>query len=472
MSFSLADLSAVTTNPDTAAIVSTANLAPVAGEGSRILPATYAASGDTDRKNGHSNPQGPAFSYDVPYLTSDRATPGVHLKLDKQGDPRRTDSVVVDSIGSAATRQENALWALRDTLDLPGIVLVDSEDADIDADLAAAWAAIDGKKGKATIPDEIKEAFNTRIRQEMVLGSDNSSWTLAHRHVDGAIRHGLDPARGTSVWEPTDDPVSLYQRIITAGGANLADLLNLSPNSVLYGYWLSSSAPVRHKLARAITTETTGYGAARANYGATRSQPWPADNTLRTSSASEMQVMDPKGSDPVWKKPAELGLSTIPSWNNNTVNCESILSTSQVSLNHLRRTLTASDVYTGNPHSKEAVEAVVTALTALGLLGRALTTENGFLRSGCDLIDDGLVYSAVSRRGDSLLDIPDTSAELLPVAVEALDAARDHGLLLGERTTVELSSRVRQIFLGSYINSALGKLDNDNDADVATDADD
>lgn len=445
MSFTLSDLRRIVLNRDVAALTATSDLVPTAGRGARIAPATYAA--DKDDKKAFAG--GVALTESA-ILRSIGDDGRADVVRDESGRPALGPVAVVDSVGSATTRAENALWALRDVLDLPGIVYV-AEDDDVVA------AAIDKALSSASVegPDAPDSVDQSELAAAIADALDPtragvSSWTLPHRHVDGAIRHGLVNATGDRVW---DGHGELYRRIISAGPRNLLDLLKLSPNSVLYGFWLSSGAPVAHKLPRSMTSETMAYNASRVTYGATRAATWEAHADVQTDDVGRVHIgkKEKKG----YKKPSEIGVSAVPSTAHNTVTCSDIISTGTLSLANLRRTLAASQDMTD-----EQRDAAAVALAALGILGHLLVQDNGYLRSGCDLFAESTVWETVAR-GDAagiVDDMPACADEFLPVAIEALGAARSVGALgsAADRVEVRMSERLRNIFVTSYTKLALG----------------
>ena len=445
MTFTLSDLRKIVLDRDVAAVVATSDLVPTAGRGARIAPATYAGSSS---KAPGAFAGGVALTDNALLRTvADDGT--ADLARNADGTPRTGPVAVVDSVSATATRAENALWALRDELDLPGIVYV-AEDDEVVAEAVDAALSAATKSG----PDAPGDIDTSELASSIARALDPtvagvSSWTLSHRHVDGAIRHGLVADTGDHVWDGHGD---LYRRIISAGPRSLLDLLTLSPNSVLYGFWLASGAPVAHKLPRSITSEIIGYDARRTVYGATRAATWEAHSDVYTDDKGNLSVgKAPKG----YKKPSELGVSAVPSSSENTVVCSDIIGTATLSLSNLRRTLAAS-----SDMSDEQRDAAAVALAALGMLGHLLTLDNGYLRSGCDLVDETTVWETVGRRGARAVDasIPVDAEEFLPVAREALDAARGVGAFgsAADRVEVRMSERLRTIFVTSYAKLALG----------------
>ena len=120
----------------------------------------------------------------------------------------------------------------------------------------------------------------------------------------------------------------------------------------------------------------------------------------------------------------------------------------------------ALDIATPASFAVGTVLSAAVALAALGMLGHLLTLDNGYLRSGCDLVDETTVWETVGRRGARVVDasIPVDAEEFLPVVREALDAARGVGAFgsAADRVEVRMSERLRTIFVTSYAKLALG----------------
>lgn len=389
---------------------------PINGSGAPIAPVTYAAS--TSRTQPIA--AGPAFNEET--VTRTAGAEGFHQIVETKNGAVIGSSVIVDSVGSQARRGQNALWAQRDILNLPGICLNASSDESqklVEQVFNEQLKAITGKdksleeRARAYLPGFLDTYKN----------GDPSSWTFPHGHADAWLRTSIDPETGKPVWAGGE----LYETIISAGLTNVTPLMMLSPNSLLYGFWLSIGAPIAHKQARSISSEIIGYDAKRMWRSATKGSPYQTSNRSQLTvdqATGNMTLDDGLAAKPDAKKsPSHAGFGTIPtSWSNKTVTCADILGTSTVSFAGLR-----SAVAQDRSLSDEQRNAAVAALAALGIYGRALTASDGFLRSGCDLIDVSNVWGIRRRgtRGAELIDMPNEASDLLPIVTETLDHARE-----------------------------------------------
>lgn len=402
---------------NTAVLVNDIAFHPVAGQGAPIEPATYAASAPRSL----SHEAGPAFTERT--VTRTVGPDGFHRVVEVGDAPLIDASVIVASVGDQARRDQNALWDCRDELDLPGIYL--AVDTDETQQLATDVFNSQLKAIKGSDKNELMARAQTYlpIFLDSLKYGEPSSWTLPHSHADAWLRTAIDPETGEPVWAGGQ----LYESIISAGPTNITQLLRLSPNSLLYGFWLSIGAPIAHKQARSITSEIIGYQAKRMWRSATKGSPYQVTNRSQMAVnplTGKIDLKDGLVDKPDPKKaPSHAGFGTIPtSWTNKTVTCVDILGTSTVSFAGLRAAVAQDRRLTA-----EQRDAAVAALAALGIYGRALTTANGFLRSGCDLIDVSNVWG-IRRRGTSeteLLEIPTSTEELLPIVRETLDHARE-----------------------------------------------
>ena len=169
----------------------------------------------------------------------------------------------MNSLGAEATRIETAIIENEDLLGvkLPGIFL-DHEKTSDEKLLEVATKAL--KKRKDTAP--YGERFLAEMLRNDLRQAEASTWVTSRRHADAYIRHSeID---GKQIWADRDSEV---YRIITNASVDRADLLfRYFPNSALFGFWLSSVAPRRHKLARSLSSVMTGYDAHDIAYGATK----------------------------------------------------------------------------------------------------------------------------------------------------------------------------------------------------------
>lgn len=443
----LSEFTDLLATPGLSGLTLTADLEPVAGTGTPILPATYIS--DTPTKV--------ALTLGGPHRVFDPATGSAVIDRNPDGTARACDSVVVSSIAAQVTRAETSLWSLRDALGLSGIVVDSPGDEIQDEVFDKAWKVVTKNLNGAVYDKDI-----TRANLDRALaghGDELSSWTLAHRHVDALIRRANDPARDLDpVWTPTDDPSSLYQRIISAGPNNLVDLMTFSPNSVLYGFWLSSSAPQYHKLARSTGGEIIGYGARHHEVGTTNATPMPAMSSVLTNNKGDIQI----GKGPAgYARPSELNIGVTPVSADGSALyvCDNILSTSWLSVNALRRTLT-----TGGFTDPDQLAAAHTALSALGVLGAALVVEDTMIRSTCDLVPTGVSWSTVGRSGRQLTELSVDTPDLIDLATQAVDHAVDLGVMSRQRPRVEIGPRAWGIFVASHIQQLMKNDTTEGDA--------
>ena len=428
------------------ALSGTSDLVPTTGEGSPISPATFAATKDGPFKGG------PAITDNVPQRTVDPETGLATVLRDPMTNaPITGTSAPVDTVFAQSTRGENNLWDLAapDKLDLPGITFNVPDEGTISAAVKKNYNSVIGSKNAT--PVQTLEAATEIVTNELkAIVPTMSSWTLSHRHVDGVIRSATD-ADGNVIWHDGGD---VYNKLAAAGPRNLRDLLLFSPNSVLFGYW-ASTLPIRHRLARNFSSTVTGYGARRLLGGSTKSTPFDISSHLEVNESGNVSY---KGKGTVAEKlrPSNWGLGAVPtSGATNQIVCDSIIGDVTVSTAQLRRVLHGSvDL------SDEQADSATIALTALGLLAHTLILENGFYRSGCDLIDRSTVWRALNRGGATdLIELPTTSAELIPVVREALDSARKVGAFgsADNRIAVDMGPTMLNAVAASYLEQLVKK---------------
>lgn len=435
--FSLATLTDLTLNSVT--LSATAELTPTAGEGAPVAPPTFAAG-----KGPGSHPGGPAITENtIQRFVDSSGIPQVR-RAPTTGAPLLGSSVLMDSVFSQSTRGESALWNLRDELDLPGIVFNKPEDSDIEEAVSKQYDKVTGGKSKTT-PVQNPDAAVKLVAEEMkAVIPSMSSWTLSHRHVDGVIRSAVTDG-GKTIWH---DGGELYDRLVAAGPQALIDLLHLSPNSVLFGFW-ASSLPVRHRLARSFTSTVTGYGAHRMAGGALKATPFDISSHLEISDSGEVKYTA-KPNDK--RRPSNWGLGAVPAGGSNLVTCDSIIGDAAVAVGQLRRILHNSNL-TDEQSDKAAV-----ALTGLGMLAHNLVLEDGFYRSGCDLVDQRTTWRSVHRGRTEQFNVPDTGT-LIEVVREALADARSVNALgsASDRVTLDLGPTMLEAVVASYIEQMVKK---------------
>ncbi|WP_291473970.1 type I-U CRISPR-associated protein Cas7 [Corynebacterium sp.] len=422
----------------------TSDLIPTTGEGSPVSPATFAAAKDGSFKGG------PAITDNIPQRIVDPATGLATVLRDPATNaPITGTSAPVDTVFAQSTRGENSLWDLADVLDLPGITFNTPAKETIDDAVKKNYTSVIGKK--TATPVQTLEAATRIVTDEIeAIVPTMSSWTLSHRHVDGVIRSATD-ADGNVIWH---DGGEVYNKLAAAGPRNLRGLLFFSPNSILFGYW-ASTLPIRHRLARNFTSTVTGYGARRLLGGSTKATPFDISSRLEVRDTGDVRYLDGKTISEKLR-PSNWGLGAVPtSGATNQIVCDTIIGDAAVATAQLRRVLRGSTDLTD-----EQADAATVALTALGLLAHILILENGFYRSGCDLIDRSTVWHSLNRGGASeVIDLPATSAEMIPVVKEALDAARSVDAFgsATDRIAVDMGPTMLNAVAASYLEQLVKK---------------
>ena len=342
-----------------AAITYVGDMVPTAGRGAPIAPPTYIGSSD-----------GAAFARsEAQPVPTPESGYREFAKDPDSGALVLRPSVVVNSLGAEATRIETAIIENEDLLGvkLPGIFL-DHEKTSDEKLLEVATKAL--KKRKDTAP--YGERFLAEMLRNDLRQAEASTWVTSRRHADAYIRHSeID---GKQIWADRDSEV---YRIITNASVDRADLLfRYFPNSALFGFWLSSVAPRRHKLARSLSSVMTGYDAHDIAYGATK-----GDVLGGISSEVKLQrddkTLELRGDGN--QSPSEFGLGPVPNApTTKAFSCGSILRQSSVSLTNLRHLKV--------PGNREASHLIADVLAWLGIFGLLVTQDDNFLRSGCDLV--------------------------------------------------------------------------------------
>lgn len=402
---------------------------PAEGPGARISPATYAE----DSAKGH--PAGPAFSPSTPTRS-----------LDDEGNIILGDdsmSVVIDSYQSQTTRSENALWDLRDELDLPGIVIREGEESIIKNEVERKLKA--KKLDQEFSVDDVYEHY----KQHLKLNDDYlSSWTVAHRHVDGNIRlASTDPEGKNEMWKSADMN-GVYGRISRAYTGNIRELLTLSPNSALYGFWLSSGALTRHRESRNYHYEINAYDAHQVHHGATKISPLPTSSQIQYKRDTDGVFRETKKGI----KPSEALLGSVPAFSTSTVTARSILGTGSLSSGSLWASLGKD-----NSVTREQREAAFDALMSLGMLGAALAADEWTLRAGCTLIPDKSFITEVSGPHKTKpLDPLDTDT-LIDHAKEDISKAQKLGIFGSskDREVLYFSPSLASISLDAFLDLKL-----------------
>lgn len=401
---------------------------PAEGPGARISPATYAE----DRSQGH--PAGPAFSESTPirYLDDEG---NITLGEDAM-------SVVIDSRQSQTMRSENALWDLRDELDISGIVIREGDESIIKNEVEKKLKS--KKMDKSFSVDDIYDHF----KEHLHLYDDYlSSWTVAHRHVDGNIRlASVDPEGKNEMWR-SKNMSGLYGRISRAHTGNIKELLTLSPNTALYGFWLSSGALTRHRESRNFSYEINAYDVHKVHYGATKISSLPTSSQHQYKrDADDVFREVKKGS-----KPSELLLGSVPAFSTSTITARNILGTGSLLAGSLWSSL-------GKDHhiTREQREAAFDALMSLGMLGASLAADEWTLRAGCTLVPEKSFITSISGPHKHEPVEPMETEQLIDNAKEDIAKAQNLGIFGGskDREVLYFSPSLASISLDAFLSEA------------------
>ena len=357
------------------------NYVPAEGHGASISPATYAG----DEKSGR--PAGAAWTESTPMRTLD-ADGNIVLGASKP-------SVIIDSQASQTTRAENALWELRDELSLPGIVVSEPE-TDVLKDVFEAAFIKAAKAGKISANYDKEALMCDYLTRLNFKESSISSWTLPHRHIDGLIRIATTDSSGNTSKEVWKEKGELYHRMISASPQQLKTLMTLSPNSLLYGFWLASGAPLLHKVARSYSYIISGYGANKVSLGSTKMSTLPTDASLRYVENKEGDLVEGNSG----KRASEMLLGSVPSFSTKNVTAESILGSGAITSGALWANVNKDKGGT----SMEQKEAAFDALMHLGILGSMATLRQWDLRSGTSLIPERTFFTEITPQGQKSLD--------------------------------------------------------------------
>lgn len=334
----------------------------------------------------------------------------------------------ISSVGSEATRAENALWGLRATLGLPGIVLTETNEA-ILTNIVEKACVKHNIEGDPTV----HAGF---IRTQMGVSDGNvSSWTIPHRHVDGIIRLATDPTTGKEVWSGGD----LYHALISSSAQNPLWLANHSPNSLLYGFWLSAGAPLLHKHQRMVTNSISAYGATILHSGATKISPLPT-SAATTWGRNKNGVLEElkKGS-----RASELLLGSVPASDTKKVVATSIIGSGSVAISGLRRLERCG-----------ADPLLTESLVALAVLGLRLNADESIIRSGTTLLPTETRYGLHGGDNDTAAGLADMPTnEMITIVADTLARARDKGAIGGssDNVFVELSPSLCAVAVDAYV---------------------
>ena len=379
---------------------------PLNGPASPVAPPTYASESRNDKSPRHAVTQ-EAF-------LPEPGEGGWHTALRRtpEGRPVLAPRVVLNSFAAQSGRCETATWQQRERLgiELPAILVDGSENArrvEDDRQLA----------------DALRHTFST--------------WELAHRQNDAWLKFATADDQQL-VWQQgigeigAEAGAAQVKSLIATASAERADLLyGHFPNSAVYGFWVSSGVAVRHRLARAFSSEIVGFGAHPVAGGATKLD--PTGGALNTTGVD----VQTDGSLTVTEKataktrPSLAGFGQVPApAATRAFVCELILEQASLSLQVLRGLR--------YPNREQAL-AATTVLTLLALAGHTLATEDGFLRSGCALVpvEERWGWRRRGRR----------SPEPLPVAnVEEVAQALREAVAEAEKVELSFAAPIRLAF--------------------------
>lgn len=340
------------------------DLEPVEGPSAPVAPPTYAGS------NGPEFPVSPESPIPEPGADGSWLS---DVQRDDTGAAVTAPSVVLDSVAAQAGRAESALWEYRAEIGgLPAFVVSAPDDAD-----------------------------------NRVSGMSVSSWQASHRHVDAWFKYAAETAAADPLWtgDNGDGVKSLLTRINSTEDAREA--FAYAPNSLLFGFWLSSGVARLHRQARVYRSEIVGYGARSHHGGATKWDPVPSNNNTVLSRADFGMPVKGKQKDQV--RPSELGFGPVPgSVQVQGFTCERIAARASVSLSGLRRMRYGTD--SGELERRRAASV---ALLVLAMAGDVLGKQDTLLRSGCDVVPvaSRVGWRVAGRSAPVALDLPGEARE-------------------------------------------------------------
>ncbi|MFM8333128.1 MAG: type I-U CRISPR-associated RAMP protein Csb1/Cas7u [Candidatus Methylumidiphilus sp.] len=217
-----------------------------------------------------------------------------------------------------------------------------------------------------------------------------NSRQLPHRVFDATLRDAL--LDGQPFFQ---SPLGAALR--AARPANASALFRHAPEALLFGVWDSHSGGGIHalRLARAVTARVYGTGVQARPGGAQKTDPLniTKDAGAMYIDANGQMTLDPdaaaKGSKP--KKPSDLGHGSVPaSGIPDGVDVQAIILQGAIHLGVLRKYQFPAADGGLRPEADAAARAV---LLALGIWAvQTVATRGMWLRSGCDLIDQDLVW--------------------------------------------------------------------------------
>jgi CRISPR-associated protein GSU0053/csb1, Dpsyc system len=409
---------------NTAGLAIEAEYEPLGGSSTPIAPASYAPV-----KGSSADDKSPTFAVSENAFMPVKTTGGWYSGIErKDGEPRFVSRVAIDSVGSQSGRAETALWESQEDLGIsfPGLIITGE--------------ASDSKES-SFLQKQIDDALSITV----------TSWTASHRQADAWARFAVDED-SKQVWQ--NDAEGSVKSIITTTSADTGEkLYEYFPNSAIYGFWLSSGTAMRHRLPRAYSSEIVGYGAIPVKTGSTKLDVagGASEKSRLTFGKDGALAARSTAKD----KPSVHGFGSVPSSPMITgYVCELILQQSSVSLSVLRSLkFEDSDVKT----------AALTVLTLLAMAGHALANTDGFLRSGCALVQINRQWGWV-RHGQvepEKLEVTDTE-QIIEALREAIEDAAKLGLEFAPPINLKFSPAQRTL-IEDRVRTEMSKQGQDNE---------
>ncbi|MEV7972787.1 type I-U CRISPR-associated protein Cas7 [Cellulomonas sp. NPDC089187] len=406
-----------------AAVVIESELEPVTGPGAVIQPPTYLAS-SSDPASKYAR-----FEGFMPQADDDGWFR--HTQRDEHGRPVAVPAVVIDSLGSQANRCEEALWGARELVGgLPGV------------EISATPVTVEQVEDilrKKKLPTSSAADI-----QQLVATAQISSWQTSHRHVDAHIRYAQEPGADRAAWVSEGG-----LRDLIAGANSTRDASSAFgnfPNSLLFGFWLSSGTVERHRQARVYSSEVIGYNAQAARSGASKYDDLPVSNKVALAASEDGFTATPKASVAKKDRPSAWGFGMVPGEVEvHGFSCELILRRASVSFAALR-------AMRYGEHGQPKTHAAGVVLTCLALLGHHLSALDSHLRSGCELItvETRLGLRRLGHRAPEGLSISMTTDTLVDAVRVALADAAQVGLTFASPILATMStSEVHQLVLSA-----------------------
>ena len=359
------------------AIRSHARLRPTV-PGSRVMPPTFANAAEDGQKSGH--------------LFERRVV----------DDGTIADAVLLDSVGSAANRVEEAL------LD-------------------------EIQKGRLQLPDVLVQVGEY---------GELSTLELPHRCFDAYVWEGL--------LDGTPFPQSkIGEALQHASLQDATALFRHTPMSLVCGAWNSHSGRGGHgsKFARILVAEVVGLGVERGVRAGQKTDPFiekPKEIVVYKTEDDTTFTTDPQKAKKKGNKPeqinavSEIGFGAVPASQAGGVSLEHAEQQVILSLGQLRRLRFPID----GQRSEERNHAGRAVLAALAILGIELQRDRGFsLRSGCELtMETEPGWQIIGRTLEDVRDLKLSGSESARGLYEqAVAHAESTGLSFADR--VHLTAR-------------------------------